>query len=90
MSRRTRSDFVKMLAEEYKNSKVYGVECAPYMLEAVGNLPSNAEIVESDLQNPQLPFENNSVDVAIKSIRRVTRRGRITTRRPIHRAIVGI
>ena len=59
--------FVKMAAEKYQSSKVYGVECAPYMLEAVGDLPDNAKLVESDLQNPELPFEDNSVDVAIAS-----------------------
>lgn len=60
--------FIKTLATKYKKSKVYGVECAPYMLEAVGDLPDNAEMVESDLQNPKLPFEDNSVDVAVASV----------------------
>lgn len=59
--------FIKLLADKYQDSKVYGVECAPYMLEAVGNLPANAELVESDLQNPDLPFKDNSVDVAVTS-----------------------
>lgn len=59
--------FVKTVADKYKNSKVYGVECAPYMLKAIGELPENAEIVEADLQNPQLPFDNDSIDVAVAS-----------------------
>lgn len=60
--------FIKTLAAKYKKSKVYGVECAPYMLEAAGDLPDNAEMIESDLQNPQLPFKDNSVDVAVASV----------------------
>ena len=34
---------------------------------SVHDLPDNAKLVESDLQNPELPFEDNSVDVAIAS-----------------------
>lgn len=60
--------FIKTLAKKYKKSKVYGVECAPYMLAAAGGLPENAEMVESDLQNPELPFKDNSVDVAVASV----------------------
>lgn len=60
--------FIKTLAKKHKKAKVYGVECAPYMLEAVGELPDNAEMVESDLQNPQLPFKDSSVDVAVASV----------------------
>jgi SAM-dependent methyltransferase len=60
--------FVKALVNKYPNVKAYGVECAPYMLQAVGELPANAEVIEADLQDPALPFAANSVDVAIASV----------------------
>jgi len=60
--------FIKTLANKYKNAKISGIECAPYMLSAVGELPENACIIEADLQYPRLPFENNSVDAAITSV----------------------
>lgn len=60
--------FIKVLAKKYSNAKVHGVEFAPYMLEAVGELPQNASIVEADLQNPRLPFHDNSVDAAVSSV----------------------
>jgi len=60
--------FIKTLASKYKNARVAGIECAPYMLSAVGELPVNAEIIEADLQQPHLPFDNNSIDAAITSV----------------------
>jgi SAM-dependent methyltransferase len=60
--------FVKELASKHKNFKVYGVECAPYMLGAVGKLPDNAKIIDADLQDPHLPLEDSSVDAAVSSV----------------------
>ncbi|HEY5602356.1 MAG TPA: class I SAM-dependent methyltransferase [Gammaproteobacteria bacterium] len=60
--------FIKHLVVKYPAIKAYGVECAPYMLQAVGQLPANAEVIEADLQDPQLPFTDNSVDAAIASV----------------------
>jgi arsenite methyltransferase len=60
--------FIKALVEKYPNVTAYGVECAPYMLQAVGELPANARVIEADLQEPALPFEDNSVDAAIASV----------------------
>ncbi|WP_455375173.1 class I SAM-dependent methyltransferase [Kaarinaea lacus] len=60
--------FVKELAVKNKNFIVYGVECAPYMLNAVGKLPDNAKIIDGDLQDPHLPLEDSSVDVAVSSV----------------------
>ncbi len=60
--------FIKHLVAKYPATKAYGIECAPYMLEAVGELPENAKVVEADLQDPRLPFEDSSVDAAIASV----------------------
>lgn len=60
--------FIKDLAERYPGIRAMGVECAPYMLEAVGELPVACKLIEDDLQNPQLPLEDNSVDAALASV----------------------
>jgi len=60
--------FIKHLVGKYPAIKAYGVECAQYMLEAVGELQNNAKVIESDLQDPDLPFDDNSVDAAITSV----------------------
>jgi len=60
--------FIKDLADRYPNVNAYGVECASYMLQAVGELPANAHMIEADLQDPQLSFDNNSVDAIIASV----------------------
>ncbi|MCI0505863.1 MAG: class I SAM-dependent methyltransferase [Gammaproteobacteria bacterium] len=60
--------FIKHLVAKYPGIKAFGVECAPYMLQAVGELPANAEVIEADLQDPHLPFVDNSVDAAIASV----------------------
>ena len=60
--------FIKNLVGKYPNIKAYGVECAPYMLQAVGELPANAKVIDADLQDPHLPFADNSVDAAIASV----------------------
>lgn len=60
--------FIKALVEKYPKVTAYGVECAPYMLQAVGELPDNAKMIESDLQDPSLPLDDNSVDAAIASV----------------------
>ena len=59
---------VKVLAERYPAGRVYGVECAPYMLEAVEGLPGNAEIVVQDLHDPRLPCADGSVDAVFTSM----------------------
>ena len=60
--------FIKNLVARYPNVTAYGVECASYMLQAVGELPANAHMIEADLQDPQLAFDNNSVDAIIASV----------------------
>lgn len=60
--------FIKNLVTKYPAVNAYGVECASYMLQAVGELPKNAKVIEADLQNPHLPFNDNSVDAAIASV----------------------
>jgi len=60
--------FVKTLAARYITSRVIGVEYAPYMIAAVGKLPANAQLLEADLQKPDLAIADNSVDIAISSV----------------------
>jgi arsenite methyltransferase len=60
--------FIKDLVARYPNVNAYGVECASYMLDAVGELPANAHMIEADLQDPKLFFDNNSVDAIIASV----------------------
>jgi len=59
--------FIKTLVQRYPNVQAYGVECAPYMLRAVGELPEGTHIIEADLQDPHLPLGDNSIDAAISS-----------------------
>ena len=58
---------IKALANRHPELKVVGVECAPYMISAVGDLPANASLLEADLQNPRLEFADNSISAAITS-----------------------
>ncbi len=60
--------FLRALVDRYPDMKAYGVECAPYMLDAVENLPPNAKIITSDLHDPHLPLADNSVDAAVASV----------------------
>ncbi len=60
--------FVKALAERTPGIRAIGVECAPYMLEAVGELPPGAEMVCQDLHDPALPLESASVDAVMASV----------------------
>lgn len=60
--------FPKNLAMKYPGLKIYGVEAADYMIDAIGDLPSNVEIIVADLHEPQLSFEEKSVDVVVASV----------------------
>ncbi len=60
--------FLRALVERYPNVIAYGVECAPYMLDAVETLPENAKIITSDLHDPHLPLDDNTVDAAVASV----------------------
>jgi arsenite methyltransferase len=60
--------FLRALVGRYPEVKAYGVECAPYMLDAVESLPANAEIITADLHDPRLPLEENSVDAVVASV----------------------
>lgn len=60
--------FLRALAERYPGIRAIGVECAPYMLEAAGELPPGCEIICEDLHDPALPLEEGSVDVAMSSV----------------------
>ena len=48
-----------------------GKEIAALVWDAIENsniLPKNAKVIEADLQNPHLPFGDDSVDAAIASV----------------------
>lgn len=59
---------LKAMAERYPNAHAIGVEYAPYMLNAVIELPKNCEIISADLHDPYLPLEEGCVDAAIASV----------------------
>ncbi len=60
--------FLRDLRKRYPNAHLVGVECAPYMLEAMGELPDNCEIVNQDLHDPHLPLADGSVDAVVASV----------------------
>lgn len=60
--------FLKALVERYPNGRAVGVECAEYMIDAVENLPDNAQIQTADLHDPHLDLGDNSVDAAVASV----------------------
>ncbi|MBE0494079.1 MAG: class I SAM-dependent methyltransferase [Thiomicrospira sp.] len=60
--------FVQDLAQRYPESNVIGIEAAPYMLEALVDLPSNARIELDDLNEPGLVVADNSVAVIMTNL----------------------
>ncbi len=60
--------FLKALADYRPGIRAIGVECAPYMLQAVGELPEGCEIIAEDLHDPKLPLEDGAVDAANCSV----------------------
>jgi ubiquinone/menaquinone biosynthesis C-methylase UbiE len=60
--------FLRALVQRYPEMTAYGVECAPYMLDAVESLPNNAKIITADLHDPHLPLPEASVDAAVASV----------------------
>lgn len=60
--------FLRALIERYPEVRAYGVECAPYMLDAVESLPEKAKVITADLHDPHLPLEDSSVDAAVASV----------------------
>lgn len=60
--------FLRALAERTPGVRAIGVECAPYMLQAVGALPAGCEIVSEDLHDPRLPLTDGSVDAVNASV----------------------
>lgn len=60
--------FVAALAERHPQLRAVGVECAPYMLDAVADLPDNASMVCEDLHDAHLPLADGSVDAALASV----------------------
>jgi len=60
--------FVKALAARYPAIRAFGVECAPYMLDAAEQLPAGSRMVSEDLHDPKLPFADGEVDAAMASV----------------------
>lgn len=60
--------FVRALAQRFPQLRTVGVECAPYMLEAVEPLPENAAMLCEDLHDPHFPLADASVDAALASV----------------------
>ncbi|MFU8838856.1 MAG: class I SAM-dependent methyltransferase [Thiohalomonadaceae bacterium] len=60
--------FLHALADRHPGIRAIGVECAPYMLDALNNLPEGCEIISADLHEPKLPLADASVDAALASV----------------------
>jgi SAM-dependent methyltransferase len=60
--------FVQALARRYPGIRAIGVEVAPYMLQAVEDLPAGCEIMAEDLHDPHLPLDDGSVDAVMCSV----------------------
>jgi len=60
--------FLQAVEQRFPGNTLYGVECAPYMLDAIDNLPENASIIEADLHDPKLPLGDSSVDVSLATM----------------------
>lgn len=56
------------LAKHHPDATVYGVECAPYMLAAIKDLPAQCQVIETDLHDPDFGLEDNSVDAVVCSV----------------------
>lgn len=60
--------FLKALAERTPGIRAIGVECAPYMIEAVEGLPEGCEMLCEDLHEATLPLADGSVDAVMASV----------------------
>lgn len=60
--------FLHRLAARYPTVHGIGVECAPYMLQAMGELPAGSRILTEDLHDPHLDLADGSVDAALASV----------------------
>jgi SAM-dependent methyltransferase len=60
--------FIKALAQRYPGIRAIGVEVAPYMLQAVGDLPAGCEIIAEDLHEPKLSLADGAVDAVMCSV----------------------
>lgn len=60
--------FLRALAERYPGGRAIGVECASYMLEAMGELSAGCEVMCADLHDPRLPLAEGAVDAAVASV----------------------
>lgn len=56
--------FVAAVAARHPGAQVTGIECAPYMLEAAVPMPQGCRLLDIDLHDPRLPFEDGTVDAA--------------------------
>ena len=53
--------FVQALAQRYPDSTIVGIEAAPYMLDALVDLPDNAKVLADDLNEPTELVEAESI-----------------------------
>jgi arsenite methyltransferase len=79
--------FLRALAERTPGMRAIGVECAPYMLQAVGELPAGCEMVSEDLHDPRLPLADGSVDAVNASVVLHEMNQPLRTLREVHRCL---
>ena len=60
--------FVQTMAQRFPDLSTTGIECAPYMLERMVDLPSNGRIIIDDLNAPSSLFQKGSIDTCIANM----------------------
>lgn len=60
--------FLHRVTARHPGVRALGVECAPYMLAAMGALPAGSEILREDLHDPHLSLPDGAVDAALASV----------------------
>ncbi len=60
--------FLQELASRYPTARLFGVECAEYMLALTPTAPARWQRIVDDLHHPHLPLADGEVDVVIASL----------------------
>ncbi len=79
--------FLRDLAQRYPAARLVGVECAPYMLTAMGELPPSCEVVSEDLHDPHFALDDGSVDAVVASVVLHEMSQPVRTLREVHRCL---
>ncbi len=79
--------FLRDVVQRYPAARVVGVECAPYMLAAMGELPPRCEVVDADLHDPHFDLADSSVDAVVASVVLHEMSQPVRTMQEVHRCL---